>query len=174
MKKRKELLGLLNKNKKALFILVCCVALLVFAVVQSVSDGKKINGEDNTNIQANGQINKPQQDTQSGTNNTPEDESTELVGVEAVADIDEYFAGLRVANGDMESQQQQVCNDIRTSILTRGYEDAFVCITNDDTLEITILCSELTEAEVNVIANTALDFFEILPENMTVKGVCGI
>ena len=174
MEKSKNVLGFLNKNKKAVFILVCCVVLLVFAVVQTVGGNPSSTDKDPSDIQTNGQVNNQENNEQAGTGDNSDNNSVLPVGVEAVADIDEYFAGLRVASGEMDAETQQICNAIRTSILTRGYEDAFVCITSDNSLEITVLCSELTESEVNVIANTALDIYDTTPDNMVVKGICGV
>lgn len=172
MNKIREFICLAGKNKKAVFILVSCVALLVFGVVYKLTPGAKADKES---------VKKPQQSTSDRNDLQSEDVSSDVTvnqeetvptGVEVVDDVDEYFAGLRVENSDIQSNYIETCEQIRTSILTRGYEDAFVCVTEDNTLEITVLCTVLTEDEVGVIASAAADVFEPGLESITIKGIC--
>lgn len=172
MNRIKEFVGMLCKNKKTVFILVSCIALLVFGVVYKIAPG---SGTEKTADK------KPQQSTDDKNNLQSEEVSSEgvgdkeetvPVGVEVVGDIDEYFAGLRVDNADMQSEYIATCEQIRTSILTRGYEDAFVCVTDENILEITVLCAALTEDEVGVIASAAADVFAPGLESITIKGIC--
>ena len=177
MKKISDIVKKLGEKKKAIFILACCVFLLVFAVIQSaVSDDNlpekevgEVNGEQNGNeedVTVNGNVDKE-------TNTNPETDIVP-VGVEPVSDIDEYFARLRVENADMDETHQIKCDEITTSILTRGYEDVFVCVNENNEMEITVLCVSLTEDEVAANASSAVSIAGIEYDALTIKGICGV
>ncbi len=173
MNKIKDLLSLMGKNKKAVFILVSCMALLVFGVVYKVAPGTDADKTVNKKPQqAVSDENEPESEEVSS-DAGKETDNTVPAGVEVIDDVDEYFAGLRVDNADMHSDYKAACDQIRMSVLTRGYEDAFVCVTDGNTLEITVLCTTLTEDEVSVIANAAADVFEGGLHSIVVKGICG-
>ena len=175
MKKIKEIVKILAKKKKAVFILVCCIVLLAVAVVQSATNDAPtiedkdsiVNGDasgNEDNISAGGTV-----DT-----NTDSQETVVPVGVEPVSNTDEYFAKLRIENSDMPSEDRITCEEITTSILTRGYEDAFVCVNENNEMEITILCISLTEDEVAAIASNAVSVSGIDYNSITIKGICGV
>lgn len=164
MNKFKDIMSVIGKNKKAAFILVSCIALLVFGVVYKLAPETKADKEPVKNDIQSEEVSSDVDVSQ---------EETIAVGVEVVSNVDEYFAGLRVENADMQSKDKATCEQIRTSIITRGYEDAYVCVSKDNTLEITVLCLSLTEDEVSVIANTAADVFDADLHSIVVKGIYG-
>ena len=183
----KKISGLSMRTKRIIALCICCalLALAIFQNIRSnSSDSGKDDGGGNLVVdggsdqKGDGNVNQegPGEGTESGLGITlvsnPEEyfASARLERMNNRSLAEE--ACLHVVNSEEASEEEkasakeaaetlklmgEIETNIETSILSRGYEDALVCLDDEGYVDITVLADSLNESEVMTLAALAVE-----------------